>query len=56
MHTKSDEEYRAPALRSFASADEVWEHYKDKGTPEERARLRQALGLDDLREPIRRRA
>jgi hypothetical protein len=51
--------YQAPSLRKFASAEEVWDHYKDKGTPAERARLRQMLDLtgcaDEAEQPPARR-
>ena len=57
MHDSYKDNYEAPGLRKFANAEEVWDHYKNKGTPEERARLRLMLGLDDdTREPVRRRA
>lgn len=32
-----------PQLSSFANAEEVWEHFKDKGSPEERQKLKALL-------------
>ncbi len=58
MHTSKRQQYSAPGLKSFANAEEVWDYYKDKGTPEERARLRQMLGMqagDETKEAPRRR-
>jgi hypothetical protein len=32
-----------PTIRGFKHPDEVWAYYKDKGTPEERAKLLELL-------------
>lgn len=39
--------YHAAGLKTFADAQEVWAHYQDKGTAEERACLQRMLGLAD---------
>ncbi len=60
VHASKRQQYQGPSLRSFANAEEVWDYFKDKGTSEERARLREMLGLptrDETKEaPLRRRA
>ena len=61
MHPSKRQPYHGPGLKSFANAQEAWDYYKDKGTPEERKRLRQMLRLmqagDETKEaPLRRRA
>ena len=50
MHASKRQRYQGPGLKSFANAKEVWDHYKDKGTPEERERLRQMLHLMQARD------
>ena len=53
-------DYPGAGLKSFADANEVWSYYKNKGTPEQRERLKKMLRLTDpqqsVAEPIRRRA
>ena len=39
--------YKPPSIAAFANREEAWEAYKDKGTPEQRERLREMLRLDD---------
>jgi hypothetical protein len=61
VHASKRQQYQGPSLKSFANAEEVWDYFKDKGTPEERARLREMLRLmpagDETKEaPLRRRA
>ena len=57
MHDSGKKIWLPPKLTRFGDAEEVWEHYKSKGTPLERARLRALLNLVSPREePKRRRA
>jgi hypothetical protein len=60
VRAPNKKQYDRPSVRTFASAEDVWEYYKDKGTANERARLRLMLGLDQGFEgdeiPVRRRA
>jgi len=52
--------YQKPQLIPFSSAEGCWEHYKDRGTPQELDRLRIMLNLPPEEEdeivPRRRRA
>jgi len=43
--------WKAPTITQFADADEVWEYYKAKGSPEELARLRKVLEVMRSRMP-----
>jgi hypothetical protein len=36
-------QWTPPTIRSFEHPDEVWAYYKDKGTPEQRAKLLELL-------------
>jgi hypothetical protein len=38
-------QWTAPEIRPFNDADEVWEHYKSRGSTGERTRLRVLLDL-----------
>jgi len=40
---QSNRKWTSPEFRQFDSPEEVWDHYKDKGTPEQRARLLKLL-------------
>jgi len=40
---KNNKSWTLPQIIRFGDPEKVWEHYKDRGTPEERARLRAML-------------
>ena len=62
MHASKNKSYETAGIRIFKSAEEVWDHYKDKGTPEELEGLRRLFRLEQQakeepeRPPLRRRA
>jgi hypothetical protein len=57
VHDPDKKAWSPPKLARLEDPEEVWEHYKVRGTPEERARLRALLDLASPRaEPKRRRA
>lgn len=45
MRPSDKQEWTAPEISTFSDPDQVWEKYKDRGTPEERARLRAMLDV-----------
>jgi len=57
----SKRKWVAPAVRKLARPEEIWDHFKEKGSPEELDRLRQLLKENyafdpDWRERPKRRA
>ena len=53
MRHSEKKAWKAPTITQFADADadEVWEYYKAKGSPEELARLRKVLEVMRSRMP-----
>lgn len=45
MRDSEKEKWTRPTITRFKDADELWEHYKHRGTPEQRARLRAWLDV-----------
>ena len=46
MHASKTTVYKAFGIRIFRTAEEVWEYFKDRGTPEEREGLKQLFRLE----------
>ena len=43
MRDTEKQKWLAPVVRRFRGADEVWEFYKTRGSPQQRAQLRALL-------------
>lgn len=43
MRASEKDKWTTPEISKFADPEEVWERYKDRGTPEQRVRLRAML-------------
>lgn len=43
MPNSKTSKWTPPTIRRFESPEEVWAYFKDKGTPDERAKLRKML-------------
>ena len=41
--------WTSPDIMSFENTEELWAHYKSKGTPEQRSRLRSLLDIASRR-------
>lgn len=52
MRDTKKKTWSSPEIRRFENADELWEHYQSKGTPEQQARLRVMLDIVKRREPV----
>lgn len=54
MRASDKDKWTTPEISKFADPEEVWERYKDRGTPEQRVRLRAMLDTMVRRGPAMR--
>ena len=50
MRVTKKKTWSSPEIKRFENANELWEHYQSKGTPEQKTRLRAMLDIVGRRE------